>query len=156
MISFDIPGFRKLELVHLVSDYNGTLAVDGQLLPGVADLLNSLASNILIHVITADTFGLAKSQLAGLPVELIIAPLESQAETKLQFITELGVESVVAIGNGRNDRKMLQAAALGIALIQREGGAAQTLANADLVCTNVLDALELLLNPKRLTATLRS
>lgn len=156
MIFLDIPGFRKLELVHLVSDYNGTLAVDGQLLPGVADLLNSLASNILIHVITADTFGLAKSQLAGLPVELIIAPLESQAETKLQFITELGVESVVAIGNGRNDRKMLQAAALGIALIQREGGAAQTIANADLVCTNVLDALELLLNPKRLTATLRS
>jgi soluble P-type ATPase len=156
MISLDIPGFRKLELVHLVSDYNGTLAVDGQLLPGVADLLNSLASNILIHVITADTFGLAKSQLAGLPVELIIAPLESQAETKLQFITELGVESVVAIGNGRNDRKMLQAAALGIALIQREGGATQTIANADLVCTHVLDALELLLNPKRLTATLRS
>jgi soluble P-type ATPase len=156
MISIDIPGFRKLDLAHLVSDYNGTLAVDGQLLPGVADVLISLAATIRIHVITADTFGLARTQLDGLPVELTIAPVESQAETKLRFVTALGPETVVAIGNGRNDRKMLSAAALGIALIQREGGAAQSIACADLVCTNVIDALDLLCNPKRLVATLRS
>jgi len=156
MISIDIPGFNKLELTHLVSDYNGTLAVDGQLLPGVADLLNALAPVIKIHVITADTFELARSQLAGLPVELTIVPVESQAKTKLQFVNELGADTVVAIGNGRNDRKMLKAAAVGIALIQREGGSAQSIAKADVVCTSVVDALELLLNPKRLTATLRS
>jgi P-type E1-E2 ATPase len=156
MISIDIPGFHKLELLHLVSDYNGTLAVDGELLPGVADLLASLAPTIKIHVITADTFGLARAQLADLPVELIIAPAESQADTKLQFVTDLGAETVVAIGNGRNDRKMLKAAAVGIALIQHEGGSAQSIANADLVCYSVIDALNLLRNPKRLIATLRS
>ncbi|MGZ4969674.1 MAG: HAD family hydrolase [Methylobacter sp.] len=156
MIFIDIPGFNKLELSHLVSDYNGTLAVDGQLLPGVADILIALAPVIKIHVITADTFGLARSQLDGLPVELTIAPVESQAKTKLQFVTGLGADTVVAIGNGRNDRKMLKAAAVGIALIQREGGSAQSIANADVVCTSAIDALELLLNPKRLIATLRS
>lgn len=156
MISIDIPGFKKLELIHLVSDYNGTLALDGQLLPGVADILTALAPLIKIHVITADTFGLAHSQLANLPVKLTIAPVESQAQTKLQFVTELGVETVVAVGNGRNDRKMLKAAAVGIALIQREGGSAQSIVSADVVCTNVIDALDLLLNPKRLIATLRS
>lgn len=156
MISIDIPGFQKLELVHLVLDYNGTLAVDGELLPGVADLLVSLAPLIKIHVITADTFGLARAELADLPVELTIAPVESQADTKLQFVNGLGAEHVVAIGNGRNDRKMLQAAAIGIALIQREGGSAQAIANADLVCHSVIDALNLLRNPKRLIATLRS
>jgi P-type E1-E2 ATPase len=156
MISIDIPGFRKLELVHLVSDYNGTLALDGKLLPGVAEALSNLAPNIHIHVITADTFGLAKAQLAALPIRLMIAPFESQAEAKLQFVSELGANTVVAIGNGRNDRQMLSAAALGIALIQREGGAAETLARADIVSVNIIDALELLRNPKRLVATLRS
>jgi len=156
MISIDIPGFRQLELAHLVLDYNGMLALDGKLLPGVAEQLAGVAPTICIHVITADTFGLAEAQLAGLPIELTITPGESQAEAKLQFVSELGANTVVAIGNGRNDREMLRAAALGIALIQREGGAAETLASADVVCTSVLDALELLRHPKRLVATLRS
>ncbi|HUL42645.1 MAG TPA: hypothetical protein VLV32_12200 [Burkholderiales bacterium] len=156
MISIEVPGFRKLNLSHLVSDYNGTLALDGKLLRGVAEALVSLAPSICIHVITADTFGLAKAQLAELPINLTITPVELQAEAKLRFVSELGANSVVAIGNGRNDRKMLSAAALGIALIQREGGAAEALASADIVSNNILDALELLRNPKRLVATLRS
>lgn len=156
MIPIDIPGYRKLELSHLVLDYNGTLACDGKLLPGTAEALSALASDIRIHVITADTFGLARVQLAGLPIDLTVMPAESQAGAKLRYVTGLGTDTVVAIGNGRNDRKMLNAAALGIALVQREGGATETLSSADVVCTNILDALELLRNPKRLIATLRS
>jgi soluble P-type ATPase len=156
MITIDIPGFRKLELAHLVLDYNGTLALDGTLLPGVAEALSSLAPGLRIHVVTADTFGLARAQLARLPVELTIIPIEEQAEAKLRFVSELGPDTVVAIGNGRNDRKMLGAAALGIALVQREGGAAEALAKADLVSTSIVDALDLLRHPKRLIATLRS
>jgi len=63
---------------------------------------------------------------------------------------------VVALGNGRNDRLMLREAALGIALIQREGGAAETIASADLLSTSVIEALDLLLHPQRLIASLRS
>jgi len=156
MISIDIPGFATLELAHLVLDYNGTLALDGGLLVGVAEALSGLATSIRIHVVTADTFGLAQAQLAELPVNLVVTPTEGQAEAKLQFVSALGADTVVAIGNGRNDHKMLGAAALGIALVQREGGAAQALASADLVCLSIVDALELLRNPKRLVATLRS
>ena len=72
MISIDIPGFGPLRLEHLVSDYNGTLAVDGQLLPGVADLLKQLSASVRIHIITADTFGLARAQLEGLPLNPVI------------------------------------------------------------------------------------
>jgi soluble P-type ATPase len=156
MITIDIPGFRKLELAHLVLDYNGTLALDGKLLLGVAEALSDLAANIHIHVITADTFGLAKAELAALPVDLTIIPVESQAEAKLKFVSDLGSSTVVAIGNGRNDRRMLSAAALGIALVQTEGGAAEAMAGADVISTNIRDALDLLRNPKRLIATLRS
>ena len=156
MIEINIPGFHNLQLAHLVSDYNGTLAADGKLLPGVRDAIAALAPEIQVHIITADTFGLAASELAGLPARLSIIPVEAQAEAKLAFICGLGAASVVAIGNGRNDRKMLAAAAIGIALIQEEGASAETLACADVVSSSILDALDLLRNPKRLIATLRS
>jgi len=68
----------------------------------------------------------------------------------------LGADAVAAVGNGRNDRRMLQAAGLGIAVVQREGCAVETLMGADVAAPDILSALELLLEPLRLTATLRS
>src|SRR5258706_3334992 len=127
MIAVDIPGLRELRLEHLALDYNGTLAEDGKLLPGVATTLQALARTLQIHVVTADTFGSAAEELSGLPVDLVVVPEAAQADNKLEFITRLNANSVVAVGNGRNDRKMLDAAALGIALVQREGGAVETL-----------------------------
>jgi soluble P-type ATPase len=109
-----------------------------------------------VHVITADTFGLAKDRLAGLPVGVTIIRGESRDQAKLDFVTKLGNERVMAIGNGRNDCKMLAAAAVGVAVIQREGAYAATVMSADVVCSHILDALDLLLQPKRLIATLRS
>ena len=80
----------------------------------------------------------------------------NQQEAKLEFIQKLGVEHVVAIGNGRNDAKMLAAAAIGISVIQREGAAASALASSDIIANSFWEALELLRNPRRLVATLRS
>ena len=156
MIEIAIPGYKKLQLKHLVLDYNGTLAVDGKLLSGVADRIRELAGRLEVHVVTADTFGLAKAELAGLPVTVAVLPVDDQAEAKREFVSRLGADSIVAIGNGRNDCLMLATAALGIAVIQGEGAAAVTLANADVVIASVGDALDLLSHPKRLVATLRS
>jgi soluble P-type ATPase len=156
MISLRIPGFADLCLEHLVLDFNGTLAEDGTLLAGVRTVLAALAGDLTIHVVTADTFGRAAEELDGLPVRLTVLPGDDQADAKLSYVQALGTDRVVAVGNGRNDRKMLAAAALGIAVVQREGGASDTLAAADVVVTGVLDALELLRHPTRLVATLRS
>ncbi len=156
MIQVDIPGYRELQLTQLVMDYNGTLAVDGQLEPGVKEALAALTPHIAIHVITADTFGRAASQLKDTPTELSILPPGHQDVAKRDFVNRLGCAGTVAVGNGRNDRLMLQTAELGIAVILREGAAAGTLAAADIVCHGILPALELLLHPLRLTATLRS
>ena len=156
MIDIDVPGFRALRLAHVVLDYNGTLAVDGVPLPGVAAQLRALAAALRVHVITADTFGRVRAELAALPLEIVVTPAAAQAEAKRDFVAALGAESVVAIGNGRNDRLMLAAAALGIAVVQREGASAETLAAADVVAPSIGDALALLQNPKRLIATLRS
>ena len=156
MLEITIPGHRVLLLQYLVMDYNGTLALDGVLLDGVRPRLISLSERLQLHVVTADTFGLARSQLTGLPCELAILPVEEQANAKLTYIQRLGEDHVVAIGNGRNDHRMLQAAALGIAIIQGEGSALETCLAADVLTPDILAALDLLLFPKRLIATLRS
>jgi soluble P-type ATPase len=50
---------------------------------------------------------------------------------------------------------MIEAAALGIAVVQAEGAAVETLLAADVAVASVLDALDLLAAPLRLAATLR-
>jgi soluble P-type ATPase len=156
MITVDIPGYRKLQLNHLVLDYNGTLAVDGHLVAGAGDLLTRLAAKLDIHVITADTFGKVKQGMAGIPCAVAVLPPGDQDHAKLDYIAKLGPDETVCMGNGRNDRLMLKSAGLGVAVILKEGAAAQTLMAADVVCLTIVDALELLLRPLRLTATLRS
>jgi soluble P-type ATPase len=156
MLTVDIPGYRKLQLKHLVMDYNGTLAVDGEVEAGVQAALEALAPQLAIHVITADTFGLAADRLAGFPVALSVLPPGDQDVAKLNYVDQLGCAGTVAVGNGRNDRLMLKAAGLGIAVILDEGTAFETLAAADVVCRGIVPALELLTQPLRLKATLRA
>jgi soluble P-type ATPase len=156
MIEVDIPGYGKIELEHLVMDYNGTLACDGHVIEGVKDRLDRLSEKLSIHVLTADTFGKVAGALEESPCHISILPLTDQAEGKRDYVEKLGKERTVSIGNGRNDRLMLKASALGIAVILEEGIAVETMTAADVVFTDILSALDLLTNPLRLTATLRS
>ena len=155
-MNIDIPGYGRLDLSHLVLDYNGTLACDGDLLPGVAQRLAERATHLKIHVVTADTFGKAAAGLEGLPCDLVVLGADSQDEAKRAYVERLGPDTVAAIGNGRNDALMLKTARLGIAVIQEEGTAARTLAAADLVCPHINAALDLFGHPGRMTASLRS
>jgi soluble P-type ATPase len=155
MIEIRIPGGETLRLEHVVADYNGTLACDGSLLPGVAEALVRLAATLSVHVVTADTFGRVRQALTDLPCRLAVLPPGGQDQAKQAYIEVLGAEGCVCIGNGRNDRLMLKVAALGIAVVQGEGAAVDTLLAADVVAPDILTALGLLLNPARLTATLR-
>jgi P-type E1-E2 ATPase len=155
MLSLQIPGFGALTLAHLVLDYNGTLAVDGVLLPGVKDALNALSASLEVHVVTADTFGRAAAGLEGINCRLDVLPEGRQDQAKAGFVSRLGAPLTVCIGNGRNDALMLADAALGIAVILAEGASPASLTAADIVCTDILAALDLLRHPLRLTATLR-
>ena len=57
MIDVDIPGYRRLRLEHCVMDVNGTLALDGVLLEGIAPLLATLGQSLKLHMLTANTHG---------------------------------------------------------------------------------------------------
>jgi len=109
-----------------------------------------------LHVITADTFGMVQGEMADIPVRLKSLPMEDQDRAKRDYVQDLGAGRTAAVGNGRNDRLMLDTAALGIAVLLKEGASAESLAAANVVCLGILDALDLFLHPKRLTATLRS
>ena len=156
MLTLDIPGRKPVEAEHLVLDYNGTLAVDGCIIQGVADRLKKLSSVIRVHVLTADTFGTAEKELRGIPVILQVIEKENQESQKLNYVTDLGADKVISIGNGRNDILMLKASALGIGVIQAEGAYSQIINNAQVICTSIIDALSLLTNKNRLIATLRN
>ncbi len=155
MIEIDVPGYRRLRLRYLVLDYNGTLALDGRPLPGVADALRRLHRRLELHVLTADTFGTAAAQLRGVPATVSVLPATRQDLRKEAYVRRLGAAATVCVGNGRNDRSMLRAAALGITVLGGEGTAAETLLAGSIVCPSIVSALQLLLRPKRLVATLR-
>ena len=155
MIELYIPERGTLNLEHLVLDVNGTLALDGKLIKGVASLLTRLGKQIEIHLITADTHG----QQAVIDRQLSLTAVRlkpgGEAEQKADFVRRLGSERVAAIGQGANDSGMLNAAALGIAILGREGLAVTTMQSADLVLPDILTALELFEKPLRIVASLR-
>ena len=156
MLNCTIPGGRTLQLAHLVLDYNGTIALDGRLLDGVAERLGRLAEFLEIHVLTADTHGTVKEKVRGFPCRLAVIGPDAQDQAKLAYIERLDSRLVAAIGNGRNDWLMLERAALGIAVVGGEGASSRALMAADLVCTGITDGLDVLLLPRRLQATLRN
>ncbi len=155
MLEIDIPGFGLVILNHLVSDFTGTLSVDGRLIPGVKKNLQNINKFLQIHILTADTFGTAEQQLKGVNCNLHILTGSDHDKQKEQYVKKLGAKNVVALGNGNNDRKMLKAARIGIAVCLKEGCSRDAYVSSDIIVTSARDALDLLLNTKRLKATLR-
>ncbi|MBS1126047.1 MAG: Haloacid dehalogenase domain protein hydrolase type 3 [Nitrospirae bacterium] len=155
MIKIDVPGLGQLEIQHFVTDFSGTLSEDGEVLPGVRERLNELSDSLKVHILTSDTFGRARKELEG--VNCILHVLEGEGHTaqKEQYVLSLGPQFVVAMGNGNNDAGMLKAASLSIAVCLKEGCAVEAMKSSDILITSPLDAIDLLLNPKRLVATLR-
>jgi len=156
VIDIAIPCYGRLALTELVCDFNGTLAAGGRLAAGVRERLPLLASRLRIHVVTGDTFGTARTELEGLPCATVILASEHQAEAKARFAEDLGASRVVAVGNGRNDRLLLETCALAIGICGDEGMAVESLQACDVVVAEAADALDLLLETNRLVATLRS
>jgi len=155
MIEIEIPDYRKITLENLVCDYNGTLAIRGSLINGVDKILKKLSKTLKIYVITGNTYVRISKKLKETGCEIIILNENAQSQQKLDFINQISAESVVAIGNGRNDILMVKHSALGIAVLQEEGAAKDLILEADIVVKDINSALSLLLHPIRLKASLR-
>lgn len=153
---YDVPGRGVLVLSIVVLDLNGTIAVDGQVLAGVAERVQALReAGFACYLVTADTRGRAQATAEALDLTLQRLDAGHETEQKQAFVEQLGAARVAAVGNGANDAGMLRAAAVGIAVIQAEGASAAALQTADIVVPDIRAALDLLLEPQRLIATLR-
>ena len=155
MLAIHIPPDENLRLEHLCLDLNGTLTCNGKLIPGVAERLEILKDKLDIHVITADTYGNAAAILEGLPVSVNVIAENRQGETKRDIVRGLGASVTAGIGNGYNDRFMLATCALSIAVIEGEGCSKNAVEAARITTRSINDALDMLIYPKRVTATLR-
>lgn len=156
----EIPGFGTREIRAIASDFTGTLAFDGKIIKGVKARLIELAENVAIYILTADTFGTAQVQLAGLPIADIVR-LKGKAHDrqKCDFVQKLGPKHVAVFGNGNNDRLQLKAAkqagGLAVAVDNGEGCATDAIVNSHLFVTGINNALDLLRYTDRCKATLR-
>jgi P-type E1-E2 ATPase len=155
VIELNIPGRGLISLEFLVSDVNGTLAVDGQLMDGLARSLNALRDRLEIHLLTADTHGRQAIIDSQLNLQAMRIQPGDESQQKADFVHHLGAEKVVAIGQGANDAGMLKAAAIGICVLSPEGTSIEALLAADLLARDIYSALELLEKPLRMVATLR-
>lgn len=155
MIELTIPGRGLIQLEHLVCDVNGTLAVDGQLIDGVAKGLRSLSDRLSIHLLTADTHG--RQEIIDRQLGLVAVRIQPGDESvqKSIFVNNLGAATVAAIGQGANDAAMLKSAAIGICILSSEGTYTQTLLAADLILPDIVTALNLFEYPIRMVASLR-
>jgi P-type E1-E2 ATPase len=151
-IEIPVPAAETIRVRRAVLDFNGTLALDGALLPGVAPRLRALAKLIPLTVLTADTFGTAAKALSRLP--LTVHTVRSGRD-KAAFVSRWRSAGVAAIGNGANDAAMFREAALSVAILGPEGLSTAALRSATVVVPTATAALDLLLRPKRVSATLR-
>ncbi|OPY12184.1 MAG: hypothetical protein A4E70_02409 [Syntrophus sp. PtaU1.Bin005] len=155
MIEIDVPGKGVYRFEHLVLDLNGTISLDGAVIEGVPERLELLGRLVDIVIVTADTRGKAQELGEDLRVKIHILHPGDEQEQKFRLVRQLGSEVTVSMGNGSNDASMLKESGLGICILGPEGASSETMANCDLVISDINAALDLLLKPGRLIATLR-
>ena len=155
MIEITIPGRGNYIIRNLILDLNGTIAVDGNIIGGVKEKLAMLSQKLDIFLVTADTNKNAERLVKDLPVKLYKIKEAKEDDQKLRVVLKKGKNNTVSIGNGCNDVSMLKESAIGICMVGGEGASAEAMMASDLVAVTINDALDLLLKPHRLEATLR-
>ena len=155
MIEITIPGRGNYTIKNVVVDLNGTIAIDGKIIQGVKEKVAMLSQKLNIFLVTADTNKNAERLIRDFPVTLYKIKEAEENNQKLQVVLKQGKDNTVSIGNGCNDISMLKESAIGICVVGGEGASAEAMMASDLVVSTINDALDLLLKPHRLKATLR-
>jgi soluble P-type ATPase len=154
MISIQRPGMESLDIHFVLIDFEGTLAMDGRVHPKAKDKVNLLSKRATITILTKSNREKVEETLRKMKVEILYVTEGDSTQQKLNVLQRLGPHQTAVIGNGLDDVRILEQAGLGMCVIGKEGSSAEAVAKADLVVTNVLDALDFLLKPLRQRATL--
>lgn len=154
MIIIQRPGEEPLKIEFIFVDFEGTLASDRRVHPKAKDKINLLSKRVKIYILVNEENEQVLEVLRKVKAEIIHISAGDASDKKLNLLRQLGTNKTVAIGNGRDDSFMVEEAALGICVISKEGTASETIQKADVVVSNILDALDFLLKPLRQKTTL--
>ena len=154
MILIQRPGKEPLELDFMLMDFEGTFAQDRRVHPKAKDKINLLSKRMKIYLLTKGEKEMVEDALKKVKAEVIYLTEGEATQGKLDLLRQLGPKRSVAIGNGVDDALILDEAGLGICILGREGASAGAVQKADVVVTDILDALDFLLKPLRQKATL--
>jgi len=154
MITIQRPGQKPLEIEFILIDFEGTLASDRRVHPKAKDKINLLSKRTKIYILTKGEKEVVEESLKRVKAEIYYLTEGEASQRKLDLLRQLGATRTVAIGNGVDDIPMIEEAGLGICVIGKEGTSVEAMKKADVVVSNVLDALDFLLKPLRQKATL--
>jgi soluble P-type ATPase len=154
MIRIERPGQEPLEIQFILIDFEGTLAQDQRIHPKAKDKINLLSKRAKIYVLTKGDKEFLDEAFRKVDVEPFYSKEGETTQQKLDFLRQLGANKTVAIGNGADDAPMIEEAGFGICVAGKEGASGETIRKADLVVSNIIDALDFLLKPLRQKATL--
>ncbi len=154
MIFIQRPGQEPLEIEFVLIDFEGTLASDRRVHPKAKDKINLLSKRTKIYILTKGEKEMVEETLRRVRAEIFYSMEGETSRQKLDLLRQLGPTRTVAIGNGVDDAPMIEEAGLGICVMGKEGTSIEAMMKADVVVSNVLDALDFLLKPLRQKATL--
>lgn len=155
MLNIKIPGRLDYSIENIIFDFNGTIAANGKIESLVKEKISILCNMANVYVLTADTYGSAAKECHGLNLTLKTFPNDNAAYYKEKIVSELGKDKTICFGNGYNDIKMFEIAALSIAVLGKEGICSALIGKSDIMVKSIEDGINLLLNPNALIATLR-
>ena len=154
MITILRSGQEPLEIDFILLDFEGTLASDRRVHPKAKDRINLLSKRTKIYILTKEEKDRVEEILKKVKAEIICLTEGESSKEKLDLLRRLGSTRTVAVGNGVDDGLMIEEAGLGLCVIGKEGASSEAVKNADVVFTDILDALDFLLKPLRQKATL--
>ena len=154
MIHIQRSGQEPLEIDSILIDFEGTLASDCRVHPKAKDKLNLLAKRTKIYILTKEKKEHVEEVLRKVKAEIIYLTEGESSQKKLGLLRELGATRTVAVGSGADDGPMMEEAVFGLCVIGKGGASSEAVKNADVVLTDILDALDFLLRPLRQKATL--
>ncbi len=154
MIHIQRPGQEPLEIDFILIGFEGTLASDRRVHPKAKDKINLLSRRSKIYILTKEEKERIEEVLRKVNAEIIYLTEGESSQKKSDLVRQLGATRAVTVGNGGDDVPMMKEAAFGLCVIGKEGASSEALKNADVVFTDILDALDFLLKPLRQKATL--
>ncbi len=154
MIRIERPGQSPLEIEFILLNFEGTLTTDRQVHPKAKDKINLLSKRTTVYVFAMQPKEVVDERLRKVKAEVIYLTQGDASRTKLDWVRQLGPSRCAAIGNATSDVALMQEAGIGMYVIGREGSSGQALNHADVIFSDILDALDFLLKPLRQKSTL--